>query len=202
MTRPSSPALWIALLLATASSWIAPIAVQAQDTVDAPAEVAEEPEEPRATFSVTLDPANGGGRVTGEAGDFQLEPGQYLLATDGVEIRYRDLVLEAQTIRLDIPDNRITAEGDVVLDEGPQRMVGDTLDYDLDTRTGRITNARASVDPGYFFEGDEIAKTGDATFTIENGVFTSCEGDSPAWSFKTTDASVTLDEYARIRNAR
>ena len=206
MTRPSSTAPWIAPLLALVLVGIAPNAtVRAQDDAAdqaATEATSEEEADPRATFSVALDPANGGGRVTGKAGDFQLEPGRYLLASGGVEIRYQDLVLEAQTIRLDIPDNRVTAEGDVILDEGPQRLVGDTLDYDLDSRTGRVTNARASIDSGYYFEGDEIAKTGAVTYTIDNGTFTSCEGESPSWSFKTSDASVTLEEYARIRNAR
>lgn len=204
MTRPSSPALWISLLLTVVVGGAFPDAArgQADEEPGAESSAPAPPEEPRATFDVALEAAEGGGRVTGEAGDFQLEPGRFLLATGGVKIKYRDLVVEAQTVRLDIPDNRVTAEGDVILDEGPQRLVGDSLEYDLDTRTGRVTNARASIDSGYYFTGDTITKTGEVSFTIENGVFTSCEGDSPAWSFKTSDASITLEEYARIRNAR
>lgn len=160
------------------------------------------PAPPRATFSVNLGANQGGGRVTGSAGDYQFRPGQSLVATDGVEIKFRDLVIAAERVRLDIPANSLTAEGNVVLDEGPERLAGDLLEYDLDTRTGRITNASAYVDPGYYFSGDEINKTGAQTYTIEDGVFTSCEGDSPAWSFAMSSASITLEEYARIRNAR
>lgn len=149
-----------------------------------------------------LDEASGGGRVIGSADDFDFRPGQLLVATGGVELKYRDLTLTAETVRLDIPDSRLTAEGDVVLDEGPERISGDVLEYDLDTRTGRVTNAKAQVQGDIFFSGSEIAKTGDITYTIEDGEFTSCEGDRPAWSFALSDASVTLEEYARIRNAR
>ena len=165
-------------------------------------ELVVDPPEPRANFNVRLDEASGGGRVIGSAADFDFRPGQLLVATGGVELKYRDLTLTAETVRLDIPDNRLTAEGDVVLDEGPERISGDVLEYDLDTRTGRVTNAKAQVQGDIFFSGSEIAKTGDITYTIEDGEFTSCEGDSPAWSFALSDASITLEEYARIRNAR
>ncbi|MEO1368669.1 MAG: LptA/OstA family protein, partial [Acidobacteriota bacterium] len=183
-----------------------PAAAEDPSAEEASAEEAVEeeavPEEPRATFNVRLDEASGGGRVIGTAGDFDFNPGQALIATGGVELKYRDLTLTAETVRLDIPDNRLTAEGEVVLDEGPERISGDVLEYDLDTRTGRVTNAKAQVQGDIFFSGSEIAKTGDITYTIEDGEFTSCEGESPAWSFALSEASITLEEYARIKNAR
>ncbi|MEM6792603.1 MAG: LPS assembly protein LptD [Acidobacteriota bacterium] len=165
------------------------------------AEPAEE-ERPKASFKVALDAAQGGGSVVGEAADFDYDPGKLLLAFDEVEIKYRDLTVTADQIRLDIPANKLTAEGNVVLDEGPERMSGDVLEYDITSRTGRMTNAKAYVEPDIYFSGREIAKTGAVTYTIEDGVFTSCEGDSPSWSFALSEASVTLEEYARIKNAR
>ncbi|MCG8458997.1 MAG: LPS assembly protein LptD, partial [Holophagales bacterium] len=160
------------------------------------------PEEPRATFNVALDAARGGGRVIGSAGDYELQPGRLVIATGGVTIKYKDLTLQAEQMRLDIPSNRVTAEGNVILDEGPERLSGQYLEYDLDSRTGRITQARAEVDPGYFFSGAEIEKIGEQTFTVEKGIFTSCEQEVPSWSFAMSKASITIEEYARIRNAR
>ncbi|MEM1178672.1 MAG: LPS assembly protein LptD [Acidobacteriota bacterium] len=197
-----------ALALAAAALLWLPYPVLAQEPTSAEDEAASEevveaiPEEPRVSFNVRLDEGSGGGRVVGTAGDFDFNPGQSLIATGGVELEYRDLTLTAETVRLDIPDNSLTAEGDVVLDEGPDRISGSVLEYDLDTRTGRVTNAKAQVQGDIFFTGSEIAKTGDITYTIENGEFTSCEGENPAWSFALSDASITLEEYARIRNAR
>lgn len=154
------------------------------------------------TFDVRMSAASGGGRVTGVAGDFEFEPDTYLVATDGVILEYGDLRLEADRIRVDIPANLMTAEGNVVLDEGPRRLVGQTLEWDLGSRTGRVTMASAHVSSDYFFSGSEIRKTGPNTFTVSDGVFTACEGDSPSWSIALTRAEVTMDEYARIRNAR
>ncbi len=156
----------------------------------------------RITFDVRLRDERGGGRVTGSAGNIELREGQFLLATDGVELRYRDMVLSAQRARVDIPTNLLTAEGDVILDEGPQRLSGETLEYDLTTQTGKVTQATAYVDPDYYFSGSQIAKISSDTFTINDGIFTSCEQEVPSWSIHLRDAKVTIDEYARIHHAR
>ena len=119
--------LWLAALLA----W----PVSAQETP--PAEPSAD--EDRVTFSIQLAPERGGGRLEVAAGDFEYQEGEYLLATGGVTLKYRDLQLQADTARVDIPDDLLTAEGSVVLDEGPSRLVGEILEYNLGTRTGRIT---------------------------------------------------------------
>lgn len=162
----------------------------------------EELAEDRISFNVKIDDANGGGRVTGSAGDLTLQEGEFLLASGGVDLKYRALKLKAESVRLDIHTNLLTAEGNVLLDEGPERLTGDTLEYNLDTGTGRVTLASAYVNPDYYFSGRSISKTGPQTFLVEDGVFTSCEQEVPSWSIALSSARITLEEYARIRNAR
>lgn len=160
----------------------------------------EEPEDERTSFDVQVGP--GGGRTLGKAGAFEYGDGRYVLATEGVELKYRDLKLTADVVRIDIPNNLLTAEGNIIFDEGPRRLAGDTLEYDLDSRTGRLTNATAFVDPDYYFSGEEIAKLGDNVYSISDGVFTSCSQDLPSWSIHLSDATVTVGRYAKIKNAR
>ncbi len=166
------------------------------------AEPDAEEDEDRVTFSFTLSGEQGGGQATGSAGDFEYQEGQYLIATGGVDFKYQGLRLQAERARIDIPTNLLTAEGDVILDEGPQRLAGQTLEYDLDTRTGRVTEATAYAEGDYYFTGSEIAKTGDITYTVENGMFTACEQDVPSWSLHMSEGRVTLEEYVRLKNAR
>lgn len=154
------------------------------------------------TFDIAMRADLGGGRATGAAGSFEYEEGRFLIASGGVELKYRDLKLSADRIRVDIPANKLLAEGKVILDEGPRRLSGTTLDYDLTTRTGKVTDALATIDPDYYFRGAEIAKVGPNTYTISDGVFTSCNQEVPSWSIALSRASVTLEEYARIHNAR
>lgn len=195
MKRALLPLLLTALFFLASPTW-------AQEADAAGADAADSANVDRITFDVRLNAERGGGRVTGWAGNIELKEGQYLLATDGVELKYRSLILQADSARVDIPTNLLTAEGNVILDDGPERLTGDTLEYDLSGQTGRVSQATAYVDPDYYFSGSQIAKVGDRTFTINDGVFTSCEQDVPSWSIHLRDARVTVDEYARIHHAR
>ncbi len=200
-------------LLLSVSCLLAAAAAEAQDTPSSDAEksAAEAVEagaleaseaEDRVTFSFTLGGEQGGGQATGSAGDFEYQEGQYLIATGGVDFKYQGIRLQAERARVDIPTNVLTAEGGVILDEGPQRLAGRTIEYDLDTRTGKVTDATAYIEGDYYFTGSEIAKTGDITYTVENGIFTSCEQDVPSWSLGMSGARITLEEYVRIKHAR
>lgn len=213
--------LWtglIALLVSTSGVWAqsgeAPVieaaAPPAEETAAAAvradeegevdgAEEVEEEEDERTSFDVKIGDQ---GRAQGKAGAFDYQDGRYLIATGGVEIVHRDLKITADRVRIDLPNNLLTAEGDLVFDEGPRRLSGDTLEYDLNTRTGRLTNAKAFVAPDFYFTGEEIAKVGPEIYAITDGAFTACSGEVPSWSIHLSDATVTVGEYARIKNAR
>ena len=167
----------------------------AEEPTEAPPSVEDE----RIRFDVKLSE---GGKVVGSAGSFDYREGESLLATGGVELEYKDITLKADQVRVELGTGDLVAEGSIVLDEGPRRLTGTLLEYDLESRTGRMTQARAFVDPGLRFVGEEIAKVGAETYTVRNGAFTSCEGDVPPWSIHLSSMEITLEEYARIRNAR
>ena len=95
----------------------------------------------------------------------------------------------------------VTATGNVILDQGPRRLAGDTLTFDLGAKTGTLTHATAHVAPDYYFNGAEIAKVGDDSYTVVDGSFTSCEGETPAWSFRVGRAKVDVDGYAHVHSA-
>ncbi|MCP4662622.1 MAG: LPS-assembly protein LptD [bacterium] len=160
------------------------------------------PEVDRVTFNVALSDERGGGQVQGSAGAFEYQEGRYLIATGGVELKYQALTVTAERARIDIPANLLTAEGNVVLDEGPRRLTGESIEFDLNTQTGRVVEATAYVDPGYYFSGREITKLSEDTYHVDHGTFTSCDQDVPSWSFRLAEARITIDGYARIKHAR
>ncbi|MEE8522583.1 MAG: LPS assembly protein LptD [Thermoanaerobaculia bacterium] len=183
----------LACLTMVAALWTA--LAPAQDTATG---AASEPQPERVTFDVRL----ADGRVKGSAGDFEYQEGLYLLATGGVDLKYKDIRVQAERARLDLPTNLLTAEGEVILDEGPRRLTGETLEFDLVTATGKFTQATAYVDPDYYFSGSQIAKVDEDTFVVDDGIFTSCDQDVPSWSIHLSDARITIGEYAKIKNAR
>ena len=76
----------------------------------------------------------------------------------------------------------------------------------LDTKTGKLRHATAAAPEGLYFSGDEIEKVGVDEYVIKKGIFTSCEGAVPAWSFRVGHARIRLDEdedaFQRHRLAR
>lgn len=155
----------------------------------------------RIDFVLNFPEDQGGGSAAGSSGNLEYVRENYAVLTSGVQIRYQDVDLKADRAEIDLTTKVVTATGNVILDQGPRRLSGDTLTFDLDTKTGTLTNASAHVAPDYYFSGTEIAKTGDDTYTVTDGVFTSCAQEVPDWSFRLGTATVEVEGYAHVRNA-
>jgi LPS-assembly protein len=142
-----------------------------------------------------------GGIATGSAGDLEYVREDYVRLVGGVQLKYQDVDIKAAQAELDLETQVVTAQGEVILDQGPRRLTGDTLNFNLETKTGTLTNATAHVAPDYYFEGREIVKTGEDTYQVTEGVFTSCNQEVPDWSFRLGTANVEVGGYARVRDA-
>lgn len=164
----------------------------------AAAEPAVAPE--RIRFSFPFSPERGG-TVTGNAGAIDLEREQYLKLSDGVEIRFEDLVVRAQRAEVDLEQKTVTAAGDVVIEQGPERLSATTATYDLEAKTGTLTDCSAALSEDYYFHGAEVSKVAEDVYTLEDGVFTSCIQTVPNWSFKVSRARIRVDGFAKVKNA-
>jgi LPS-assembly protein len=228
--RHSSILLWLSILAGFLVLWLAvPLGAQekpdwlVEDPIlgapgqspeqEAPEEVVPEGEEAepseqaelgldRIHFQVPFPEDKGGGIATGTAGSLEYVREDYIVATGGVELRYQDLKFQGQRVALDMKSQQVTAEGDVILDQGPKRLIGETLVFDLETKTGTLTDAKAYVDPDIFFEGREITKLGEDRYAVTDGLLTSCIDDVPDWNFRLSKGTVELEGFARIKNAR
>ncbi|MEO7794331.1 MAG: LPS assembly protein LptD, partial [Thermoanaerobaculia bacterium] len=157
----------------------------------------------RITFELKVPAERGGGTISGSAAELESFGESEVTASGAVEIHFRDVIVHAERLSLDRDTMTVQGEGDVVFDQGPQRISGQRLDFDLEQRTGTFWQATAFVHPDYYFSGDIIAKTGPNDFAVDNGTFTSCSGDkSPDWSFAMSSAEVEVEGYARVKNAR
>jgi LPS-assembly protein len=155
----------------------------------------------RLDFQLKFTDEKGGGSAAGSAANLEYKREDYAVLTGGVQIRYQDIDLKADQADLDLKTKIVTAKGNVVLDQGPRRLAGDTIVFNLDTKTGKLTNAAGQVSPDYYFKGTEVEKTGDDTYEITNGIFTSCSQEVPDWSFRLRQARVEVEGYAHVRSA-
>ncbi len=147
-------------------------------------------------------------KTPGKGGDVKLttkkpvhfEKDVFWEGSEEVVIEYQDVKITADEARYDFPTKTATLTGHVVIDQGPTRLSGSRGVFRLDTKTGVLEDATASLPPTYHIVARTIEKVGEATYRIRDGVFTSCEIPKPEWSFSLSEATVTLDDYARMKN--
>ncbi len=120
--------------------------------------------------------------------------------SEEVRIEYQDVRISADRARYDFPSKTATLEGHVVIDQGPTRLSGERAVFDLASKTGTLEVATADLPPTYHIVADTIDKIGEATYRIHHGIFTACEVPKPDWSFRMSEATVTMDDYARMHN--
>jgi LPS-assembly protein len=139
-----------------------------------------------------------GGVAAGSAVTFDYKRDDYAVLTGAVKIHYQDIDLSADHVEINLKTKETVAQGNVILDQGPRRMTGTTLNFDLDTKTGQMLEATAYVTPDYYFSGVEIDKTGDDTYSVLDGVFTACDQPTPDWSFHMGRAEIDVGGYAHM----
>lgn len=154
----------------------------------------------RITFDIPFPEERGGGSAIGSAETVETAGENVVVASGGVEFRYQDALLQAQRLEVDRDSRDVVAEGEVIFDQGPRRITGSRLEFNLDSKTGRMENAKVFADPDVYFNGAEIAMLGDDVYRVKKGVVTSCQKESPGWSFRTANARVKLEGFARMRN--
>ncbi len=153
----------------------------------------------KSRFELKIKPPKPGGavKVTADRENCQ-ESLDVCTASGDVRLVYQDLEMRAETLTFDRRSKIVTAEGNVVIDEGPTRMSGRRAVFDLEKKTGTIEEAEADLEPTFHIIAKSIAKTAEATYVVEDGVFTACSIPDPAWSFSMSKATITLDDYARM----
>ena len=196
-------------LVAVLFSLVAPAA--AQETTAPPTAGQAEAIEPsidseqesvdRITFEVPFPADKGGGSAAGTAGGLEYVREDLFVATGAVEFQYQSLKLQADRVQVYLDTKSLVAEGNVILDEGPRRLTGKRLIFDLEKKTGTVYEAKAFVDPDIYFTGEEIAKIDEDVYTLKHGTITACAEDRvPDWSFRLGRARVNVDGFARLHN--
>jgi LPS-assembly protein len=126
---------------------------------------------------------------------------ELLIGMGNVEITQGSSRLLADRVELNRDTGEAVAQGRVVFFDGQDRLVGDRVDYNLKTGTGIVYNASTFSAPYYRLKAEEMDRIGPGLYRVKRGMFTTCEGDEPAWSFKMGSGTVNLDDIVYGQNA-
>jgi LPS-assembly protein len=130
-----------------------------------------------------------------------LERERLLIAEGNVQIEQGDVRLEANRIEVNTETGEAVATGDVVLFDGRDRLTGERIEYSLRSGTGIVYKAQAVAEPHFFFGGNRMERFGEKAYRVSQGVFTTCEDETPAWSVRLGKATAYLDEFMWGTNA-
>jgi LPS-assembly protein len=118
-----------------------------------------------------------------------------LIAVGNVEITRGERRLTAERVEINRRTGDATAQGKVTFFDGQDRLLGERIDYNLKTDTGVVYNGSAFSPPYYRLSGERMEKLGERLYSLRQGVFTTCEGDPPDWSFRAGAATADIDEH-------
>ncbi len=124
-------------------------------------------------------------------------------------VRYRGMEIRAAKITIEQPKKLMTAEalpdsvdssgrvhkwkGRPVFTEGSESFTGDVMEYNFDTRRGRVVMGETKMQEGIYY-GREIRKIGDSTLYVRGGRFTSCDIQEPHYYFRTEQLKIEMRE--------
>lgn len=155
-------------------------------------------------FKFVPGPKPGGGEIRWSVaqgtGKVEVEKDEYALLESEVKVFYQDIRVDADKVTINLKTKDVSAEGHVIVTQGPSRITADRAIYNLDSKTGTFFNATGTMDPSLYFSGDKIEKVDEDTFRLDDGIFTSCDLERPAWSFHVKHAEITMDDYAHLQD--
>lgn len=155
---------------------------------------------PKQKFSFDFGPRKQGGTVAIKADRQEYVREDYAVLEGNVVVTYQDIKISADRLTWNQKTNDVQADGNVILDQGPQRLTAKRVFFNLDSKSGTLFESSGYIDPSIYFTGEKIEKLDERTYRLTNGVFTSCELDDPAWAFHLGSGVVTVDDYARLKN--
>jgi len=141
----------------------------------------------------------GAGSVTKSEGPVDIEADELIFeketqtyeAHGQVEIIRGDLSLKADHARLNMATKEMVAWGNVLLREGEDVIECQRLEVNLDTRLGRIHQARLFLkDQNFHITGQEVEKLGENHYRVRDGSLTTCDAKRPPWKFSVKELEV------------
>ncbi len=108
-----------------------------------------------------------------------------------VEVSRGDLSLKADHARLNNATKELTAWGNVLLREGEDVVECQRLEVNLDTRLGRIYQAKLYLkDQNFHIAGREMDKLGENHYRVRDASLTTCDAKVPPWKFTVKEIEV------------
>ena len=133
-----------------------------------------------------------------------------------VQVNCNDIQFFADEAEVFADLDRVLASGNIVFVSSSNRISADRMEFNTKTKTGTFYNASGiaslegrgidrslfgTQEPDAYFWGETIEKLGPKTYRVSHGGFTTCVQPTPRWELVSSQATLTLEKRAFIKNA-
>lgn len=117
-------------------------------------------------------------------------------------LRHGSEYLKADFARYYSSTNWVFLRGNVEVSSGEDVIRAEEAEFDLRSRTGWLKKGKIFLSgPHTYVSGDHIEKHWGDVYTFKEATLTTCDGDVPAWSIKTDEATLEVDGYAHLKGS-
>ncbi len=143
--------------------------------------------------------------LTADALEYEMDRELYV-GRGNVTIRQGQRTLRADWAAFNKRTGTGVASGNVVLIDGPDVVRAEFVQFEIDAVEGVIYHGRFESERSPFrARAEQIAKTGERTYTFRDGEFTTCRcpdpDDEDPWVLRAEEADIEVEGYATARNA-
>jgi lipopolysaccharide export system protein LptA len=136
-------------------------------------------------------------RYSGTEIEYDVERGTVDILSSA-DVFYKEMHLAANKVTFDSRTNRMRAEGDPILIDGKDRITGETMTYDLNTRQGTVYEGRTTYDRGFIY-GERVRKVSENVLDVVNGTYSTCDLEETHYHFQSSKMRVYLQDKVIAR---
>jgi LPS-assembly protein len=122
-----------------------------------------------------------------------------VIAQGFVDIRYKDMRVLADYVKLNTMTGEGFASGNVEIKDADNQIFCEKASFNLFKKRGTIYNSNGFVNGLYYVTAKQLEWLGENKYKVIEGTMSSCQGKSPPWSFHTAEAEVNPDSYAFLK---
>lgn len=125
------------------------------------------------------------------------EAAKFMLARGSVTVNWGEKILKADNVQFWVGEERLSARGNVMLQESTSVIVGDQIDFNYANNTGEVTRASAKFDEWYL-HSPSLRRVSTETFTTGAVQMTHCDAPQPHYVVRACRAKITVGKRMTV----
>ncbi len=124
---------------------------------------------------------------------------QTIQGQGNVQIKYQDMELQTDEVKIDLTTGELWARGNILLREDKKEVRAQELQYNLHRRTGYLYQASSYMAPVYY-RGEVVEILSPKQINLKDGYFTTCKLEKPHYQLKASKIYIYLGDKIVARD--